>query len=129
MSRSRLRDEHYVSAKQMGRFLDDEIFILKAELEDGWMFDEPMLSISAVERIRSELHDTGILEILKNYQDYPEEEIATLLMIISEKSNTLFEEWAEIGKIIMAEMEPEPPTSGDIFEELYSPSRFDQENS
>ena len=102
---------------------------IKGELEEEEILDEPILSIIGTERIRFGLYATGILEILKNYQDYSEEEIATLLMIISEKSDTLLEEWAEIGKVIMAEMKPEPPTSGTIFEELYSPSGFDQDNS
>jgi hypothetical protein len=113
----------------MGNFLNNEILIVKGDLEEGEILNEPILSIIGTERIRFGLYATGILGILKNYQDYPEEEIATLLMIISEKSDTLLEEWAEIGKIITAEMKPEPPTSGEIFEELYSPSRFDQENS
>ena len=129
MSGFRLRDEHYVLAKQMGHFLNNEMLRIKGELEEEEILDEPILSIIGTERIRFGLYATGILEILKNYQDYSEEEIATLLMIISEKSDTLLEEWAEIGKVIMAEMKPEPPTSGTIFEELYSPSGFDQDNS
>jgi len=129
MSGFRLRDEHYVLAKQMGRFLNNEMLRVKGELEEEEILDEPILSIIGFERIRFGLYATGILEILINYQDYPEEEISTLLMIISEKSDTLLEEWAEIGKVIMAEMKPEPPTSGAIFEELYSPSGFDQDNS
>tara|TARA_B100001113_G_C20985078_1_gene567891 strand:+ start:137 stop:526 length:390 start_codon:yes stop_codon:yes gene_type:complete len=129
MARLRLKDDHYVLAKQMGRFLNNEILRVKGQLEEDEILTNPINSIIGTERIRFGLYATGILAILKDYQDYLEEDIATLLMIISEKSDTLLEEWAEIGKIIMAEMKPEPPTSGEIFEELYSPTRFEEENS
>ena len=124
----KLKDDHYVLAKQMGRFLNSEILRVKGELEEDEILTNPIISLIGTERIRFGLYAIGILPILKNYQDYCEDDITTLLTIISEKSDTLLEEWAQIGKIILAEMKPVPPMSGKIFEELYSPTKFEEDN-
>ena len=97
----------------------DEAYVFGTYI-DGWITDgdgtEP-ISNSKLDMLREYIERSGLFEILKNYTLFEEDDIANLLHIICEKSDTLPSEWRSISRVIYYEyMNPKP--SGIILEEL-----------
>ena len=103
-----LTEDDFENAIGMGRYINDF-----TDARD----DSKPLSNSELDEMRWHLENSGLAEILKNYTLFSEEEIATLLFSICEKSDTSSSEWISISRVIYYEyMNPKP--SGRILEEL-----------
>jgi len=103
-----LTKEDFDNAYAFGCYINDSIV-------DG--DGSGIISNSKLDEMRWQLENSGLSKIFNNYTLFPEEDIATLLFTICEKSDTTSSEWRSISRVIYYEyMNPKP--SGRILEEL-----------
>ena len=103
-----LTPEDFDNAYAFGCYINDSI------VEGG---GSELISNSKLDEMRWQFENSGLSKIFNNYTLFPEEDIATLLFTICEKSDTTSPEWRSISRVIYYEyMNPKP--SGRILEEL-----------